>query len=492
MNTTVKRIISMLLAVMMITVLVGCGKSKRQVIQLTLSTEDSEAILRAAGIALPDPETAAGAGSTVKWFSWYDPFQNYSDDEMLNTGYYTFQERYGGKVDWVEVEWSQRYDGVATLIMGGTPPDLYPGEANTFPNFAIKGLYDAVNQYIDYDDPLWADMKDYAYKYFSLGDNVYMMITDRSFGTVCPYNRRVIDEYGYDDPAELFANDEWTWDVFAEMCNDFSDPDNDRYALDGWYFYKSILRGTGNTIVSYDPDTNHFRSNLDNPGFDRAASMLYDLSINGCMYPWYSNGWSCRNSSVEGGGVKEGLCLFWPVSEWGFTGPVNEISSVWGDMKDNELMFVPLPRDPDGDGNYYLESYPNGYCIIKSCDNPDGVALLVSCMRFKAIDPTVVDIDRKLLKETYLWNQDMLDMHDYLKDLVNKSNALIMSYDAGMGDPVNKTVESIEGFSHSSSVQSWAQVKEANGDKLQYAIDELNTTIDGFIASGGDVDAQYP
>ena len=126
-------------------------------------------------------------------------------------------------------------------------------------------------------------------------------------------------------------------------------------------------------------------------------------------------------------------------------------------MTEGELMFVPLPRDPNGDGNYYLESSPNGYCIIKSCKNPDGVALLVSCMRFKAIDPTVVDIDRKQLKEVYLWNQDMLDMHDYLQNLVDTSDYLIMSYDAGMGDMINDTVGTIEGFSHSRNVSTWAQ-----------------------------------
>ena len=382
-----KRFLALALVVLMIVALVGCGAKKRQVVQLTLSTEDAEAILAAAGIALPDAADAPGAGSTVQWFSWYDPFQNYSEDQMINTGYYTFQEKYNGKVDWVEVAWDQRYDGVANLIMGGTPPDLYPGEANTFPNFAIKGLYDAVNKYIDYDDPLWESMKDYAYKYFSLGDNVYMMVTDRTFGTVCPYNRRVIEEYGFDDPAELFYNDEWTWDVFYDMCMEFTDPDADRYALDGWYFYSGLLRGTGNTVVSYNTDTNHFQSNLDEPGFDRAASLLYDLSVNGCMYPWYNNGWSCRNESANGGGMKEGLCLFWPVSEWGFTGTVEEVSAVWGDMEAGELMYVPLPRDPNGDGNYYLESYPNGYCIVKNCKNPDGVALLVSCMRFNRHRP---------------------------------------------------------------------------------------------------------
>ena len=52
----------------------GCGKRKREIVKLTLSTEDSEAILAAAGIMLPDAETTSAAGTTVKYYGWEDPF----------------------------------------------------------------------------------------------------------------------------------------------------------------------------------------------------------------------------------------------------------------------------------------------------------------------------------------------------------------------------------------------------------------------------------
>lgn len=97
-----KRILSMALAAMMVLAVVGCGKEKRQPIKLTLSTEDSEAILRAAGIMLPDAESAPGANTVVKYFSWVDYLQNYSEDEIVNTGYFTFQEKYGGSIEWIE------------------------------------------------------------------------------------------------------------------------------------------------------------------------------------------------------------------------------------------------------------------------------------------------------------------------------------------------------------------------------------------------------
>ncbi len=89
-----KRIIAIILAALMITALVGCGKQRRKIVELTLSTEDSEAILNAAGIRLPDKEDTPAAGTITKFYAWYDAFHNYAEDEIVNTGYFTFKEKY--------------------------------------------------------------------------------------------------------------------------------------------------------------------------------------------------------------------------------------------------------------------------------------------------------------------------------------------------------------------------------------------------------------
>lgn len=135
-----KRIISLFLALVLVFALVGCGKERRQIIELTLSTEDSEAIMAAAGIMLPDVEETAAANTTVKWFSWWDSFHNYRDDEVINTGYWTFTNKYGCDLEWVECEWGSRFDDLANLILAGDSPDFYPGEANTFPIRPIRAF----------------------------------------------------------------------------------------------------------------------------------------------------------------------------------------------------------------------------------------------------------------------------------------------------------------------------------------------------------------
>lgn len=56
-------------------------------------------------------------------------------------------------------------------------------------------------------------------------------------------------------------------------------------------------------------------------------------------------------------------------------------------MNNEEVMIVPVPRDPNGDGQYYIDSIPVGYCLVKGAKNPEGVALLSMCERFKIVDP---------------------------------------------------------------------------------------------------------
>ncbi|MCD8006430.1 MAG: extracellular solute-binding protein [Oscillospiraceae bacterium] len=479
-----KKIFALLLVGFMILALVGCGSSNREIVQLTLSSEDSEAILRAAGIMLPDVEDTAVAGTTIQWFSWYDNFHNYSDEEIVNTGYWTFTNKYDCEVEWIECTWGTRFDELANLVLSSKSPDFYPGNTNTFPIRAIKGMFQPVDEYVDYDDPLWAGEKDYTYNYFSLKGRAYILCYDNTTGNVVIYNRRVMDEFGYEDPAELYYNDEWTWDVFYEMCVDFSDADEDRYALDGWFYFTGIFYSAGTTPVIYNTETQRYESNIDDPRLERAASLLYDLSKNDCVYPWWNNGWSLRNG-IEGGGMKEGLLLFYIGGIDEIQGTVSEISAVWGDITEGEVMFCPLPRDPQGNGNYYTESNPSGYCIVANAANPEAVALLAACDRFKVLDPTVISVDEMQLRTTYKWTDEMLDMYDTVYNLAINNDNVLVAYYEGMGDKLVSVVNNYIGGYHYENVSTWAQLKESYDDMLDYYIADLNSQIDAF-----DPDAQ--
>ena len=472
-----KRIIALLLVVLLLFTLVGCKEKKRQVVKVTLSTEDSEAILAAAGIRLPDAEACIASNTVVDWLCWYDPFQNYSQDEIVNTGYFTFTEKYGCSIEWIECEYGSRLDTLANLVLAGDAPDCFPAgtaATATYPMSCIKGMFTYVDDYIDYTDPLWQGVADAA-EYFVLGDKHYSIITDITFRDVCVYNRRVMEEWGFDDPAELYFNDEWTWDVFYNMCMDFSDGDENRYALDGYAYQGGLVQSTGQQVLQID-ENGIFYSNIDSPEIERAQNLVYDLVKNDCCYHEGSNRWALRNNGTFGAGLKEGLCLFYVIETSYFTGPVEEISSIWGDVSENEVMFAPMPRDPNGDGKYYLNTAISGLCMVSGGDNLDGVALLASCERFKKLDPTVIDIDKKQLREKYLWTNEMLDMYDHCEELAARDPIIILEGDvpSNLNSAINSLSNSI---TRAAEPTSWAQLKEQYKETIEYYIEELNAMI---------------
>ncbi len=472
-----KRLLAILCVVLLIFALVGCGGSKkREVVKITLSTEDSEAILAAAGIRLPDVAEAAGANTVTTWYAWYDGFNNYSEDEIVNTGYFTFTEKYGASIEWIECDYFERNDMLANLVLSGNSPDFAPagsGATATFPLDCIKGMYVPVNDYVDYEnDPLWSSvsLKDY----YRLGDNYFAIVTDiNPYNVVC-YNKRVSDEWGFDDPAELYYNDEWTWDVFYNMCMDFSDGDENRYALDGYAYAGAFMEAAGVLPLGKD-DNGMFFHNLDDPRIEKAQALIYDLVKNDCVYHEGDNRWALRNGTF-GSGLKEGLCLFYIIGTSFFTDTVEEISAVWGDMTQGEVMFAPLPRDAAGDGQYYMASGPGGYMLVSGGDNHAGAALLAACERFKIIDPTVISIDEKNKREIYLWNEDMMAMYDVQYELAARTP--VVYYTGNLQSALDSALGALcDGINRTNQPSTYAQLKENNFETIEYYVEELNAMI---------------
>ena len=142
-------------------------------------------------------------------------------------------------------------------------------------------------------------------------------------------------------------------------------------------------------------------------------------------------------------------------------------------------MFVPIPRDSEGDGNYYCTTKSNGYCMVKDGPNPEGVALLASCDRFKILDPTVISVDKKQLIEVYKWSEEMLDMYDHTHDLANGEYSVLV-YDAGLGTQLDSTVNSCKELGRLQEAQTWASIREGYAERLEYYVNELNEEVAAY------------
>lgn len=140
---------------------------------------------------------------------------------------------------------------------------------------------------------------------------------------------------------------------------------------------EALFTSTGTFLAEYDPAEGIFKQNLDDPRIERAANRLYDVMKNELCFPMWTIGWA-MNYGAEGGGMKEGKTLF-AMDQWYVFDEcrsAEEYERIFGDIRNNELMIVPVPRDPNGDGEYYIDSKIKGYNLIKGAPHPEAVALL--------------------------------------------------------------------------------------------------------------------
>ena len=115
---------------------------------------------------------------------------------------------------------------------------------------------------------------------------------------------------------------------------------------------------------------------------------------------------------------------------------------------------------------------------------PEGAALVCACERFKSMDPVVKAIDRRQKKEKLLLTDEILDMYNTFEELANGEHPFVQ-YNDGMGAELMSVNDAfMDAGIIGTEVSSWAQIKEANGERLDYYIQEMNKKIQQFIETG--------
>ena len=140
---------------------------------------------------------------TIKWFSFYDPFHATTSGNTKAISLELFEEKYGGEIEYIQTTWANRFNDLSTKIVGGEGIDFIAGgDLDSFPKGVTNGMFESVDEYVDYDSDLWTNVKSLN-DYFELNGKHYLIATQATTGQVVYYNRQTIESFGLDDPADL-------------------------------------------------------------------------------------------------------------------------------------------------------------------------------------------------------------------------------------------------------------------------------------------------
>ena len=407
--------------------------------------------------------------NTIKWFSHWDI--NPGDGQVVPPGLQLFRDTYDGKIEFIQTTWDNRYTDLAKLVMSNDSPDFFSaGDMDGFPKGAIKAMFEPIDDYIDFDSDLWKDVAPTNDAFIFNGGH-YVAATQSAPNFVCVYNTKTIEDNGYEDPAELYYNAEWTWSKFTEMCLDFVDAENDMYALDGYWYGQALNDTCGVPLIGLEDGK--LVNNMSDPQVAKVQDLMYNLQKNEVVFDRSSNNWSTRGDGTTGEGLGTYQTLFIPVGLWGIEdAPAN--TTAFGDVEAGEIMFVPMPRMDDSD-TYYVSARVDGYHLIKNAPNPMGFAAYMNCQ--KVAKDEAANIGEQQLRDEYKWNDDMIAMREEVYRLVNEHP--VYDFQHGVSAELETQMVNINQATMvtGGGATTWTACVAENEKAVDYLIKEANESI---------------
>lgn len=458
-----KRNLSLISMLALVTTFCACGSNSTPVNDKDLDEATREEI---ASIVANEPLlTGELENNTIKWLGNWDINPD-ATGKNVPIELAVFQERYGGVIESKIVAWSQRFDSLATSINGDEGIDFFTAsDFDAFPKGVVKSMFVPVDDYIDFNSELWADVK--ATNDSLMWNGQHYIICNQITGdsNVIIYNKDTIEEYNFEDPYELYKNGEWTWDKMEEMLLEYVDVNEEQYGLDGWSFESAISKTTGVAYVGLE--NGKLVNNLRNADLERVQIYMQDMYDKGLFLNKADFSWAEQPQFIG-----EGKELFYPGGLYNLYTTPEQWKSTFGE----NVFFVPMPKDPEADA-YYVPAGLDGYVMVRGGHNPEGVAKFAECKRATLMNEKTLEISNEQLFTEYDWTQEMYDMKFELDRLASE-HPVFDFYTGVSTDLTNILDSSGTGIRVSTGGEvTWAQAVEANYDAVDLLIKEVNEAV---------------
>ncbi len=468
-----KRTLAGLLSFVVVMGIAGCNASEGGGGGTTVP-ETEEYTVDLGDITLPIDDNKNIDGAVIDYIGTYNPI-NAGD---IKPAYTYFKETYNATMEVKIVPDGEIMEKLASLIQGGDSPDLVDQRANSFPYYIGQNSYMPLDDYIDMDAPHWAEVKDYIDRYAVNGKHYYYPWNYYVGSRFLIYNRGKFQSFGIKDPKELYDNNEWTWDTFAECIDQFvtksiADVPN----VVGMYgsVADAFIDSTGTPLVSFKD--NKLVSNLNNANVDRAQSFLENLKKQGFLRHEYGEGYN----NVAEGPIIQGYAAFQAMGDWKIT----DYSKKQAKDPTLDIFFVPFPRDPNAD-KYYMNLNTFAYLVPNGAKDVDAACTFINCVRLSKTDPELMKkVDESILKEKK-YTEEQYDFWKYFFTVENfESDRLVLDFAYHLDDQtctevIGKLCDELPLVNNDETITTWTAMRTSFEPILNDSINTINSDLEKF------------
>ena len=467
-----KRILAAVLAIACAFSVVGCSsKDNDSTYKPQIEVPDTEDIS-----AIPE-----GSDKNIVWLSYFDINPGKGTPEP-RADLQLFEQK-GGTIEYRRTTSMKKFDALAEQVLGGDVPDMFFYEQGmTFPCNVVKGMFKPIDDIVDFDAPLWADVKDTAEQY-TINGNHYVAPIEFVALSVITYEQSFIEDNGLDDPLTLYQQGNWNWDSMMSIMKDWvalGSEENPHYGINGW-FQPFMFYSTGKTLINYDDTVKKYTSNINDADLERAANYIYDIGKNNLYFPdWLGQASDAFDKNI----------LFYAMGQWASVGSHTP--------KDTDnWVIVPLPKDPNND-DYVVNLDTTAYMWVNGSTKADAMKCWFECSKIVNTQEEYKALAKEKFKvENPNWSEQAYDMvfDEILSNKfvrLNDPSFSITDTLSNNDSADNAYKQAIVAYMYSSVLKSdedtgaqytWTQLRSSYANLIQSELDTFNTTYANFLAN---------
>lgn len=472
-----KRLLAALMALAATVAITGCGSSNKEdaAYKDKITVPSTDAI-----DAIPE-----GAANTLQYLGVSD--LNPSDSAKEKSVEMTLFNDKGGKVEYIKTETFNLSNKLSSLILADTPPDMisYGSGIMVYPCNIIKGVFQPVDEIVDFNSDIWADMKPIADQFAIAGKHYVAPATFGDTVSLMFYDKKVFQDEALADPYELYQQGNWNWDTARAIMAEYvqgATGDEERYGVWGW-FADHIFATTGSTIIKYDEEKDEFVNNSKDPNLERAANYLYNLEKDGLINP---EGWLGNPKSTF-----EHNTLFCSLGRWA---AVTNNAPQEGD----DWMCVPIPKDPNADAYYRALdiTVPTNTLWVAGSTKKEAMKCWLECCKIaNTNDEFKAANKQKFFENAPNWTEEMYQMaceevfSDKFTLIVDPGTGIstVLSDDSAATNDERKAINqymylATTKHDYSTGAQyTWTQVREKYNPTINSELKKFNKTYKQFL-----------
>ena len=453
-----RRIIAAALSAVMLLSLAACGSSETGTTTTAVTTTADPRLADITdavntGASDEDINAADEEDMTLVWMSHYD--LNPGPGKERSAELALFEDEYGGKIVYKSTTWDARFDDLATSIISDQAPDIFPYEWLAFPSGVMKGQYQPIDELVDWESPLWCDMKPAADKYVYNGKH-YVAPLYVIESLLLIYDKTAIEEDGLEDPYELYQNGEWDWNAWQRIMEGYVDAGEGRIGCTN-AFGRSIIMSTGETFITYDGEK--FSNNMNNANIQRAQEFLGNLAKQGLT----GNGEYLNAGSA----FLNGNILFYGSGRWDIKQSIRALAKA-----DHEAFVVPMPKDPQSDKLYVAENLQATMWVTGSTKVQAMKAYLEANRRVQT-EEEYIQLSKETTLKNEMWTEEI---YDAVQDICSSKFEKVFDYGYGMSDEMSTLTETLYNCCCFDNDQNtgWANMREANSGLIDSHVETVN------------------